>query len=82
MAAIRNHINPAIGQHRLDQLTRADIVKLTGQLQDCLAASTVHNVVSVLRRMLAEAVRQGLIKSSPCNVIDLPRKSSPRQQHS
>lgn len=66
-AAVRTHIAPILGQHRLDKLTPAEVdawvtVLLKGTpKRPPLAPSTARRCLVVLRKALGYALRQGFI---------------------
>lgn len=71
--AIRRHLVPGLGAHRLDRLEPHHIEKLYRQLGERLSASSVHGVHRVLRAACNEAVRRGVIASNPVLIARSPR---------
>lgn len=72
-AVITNHLNPAIGAHRLVDLSPLDVRTMMATLKG--APKTRRNVLVVLRKALREAVRSELV---PRNVaspeyVDAPK---------
>lgn len=71
--SIRRHVLPRIGRRALSSLRTEDVDRLIAELEaDGKAPGTVRNVVVPLRKMLADAVRQGLILVNPAARADLP----------
>ena len=73
---IKNHINPAIGHIRLQQLRNVDIQRFYNALLDGgLSAKTIKNIDAVLSKGLNDAIKQGLIVQNPRNInIELPKQ--------
>jgi integrase len=70
---LRKHVLPRIGQRALSSLGTEDVDRLIAELEaDGKAPGTVRNIVVPLRKMLADAVRQGLILVNPAARADLP----------
>jgi Phage integrase, N-terminal SAM-like domain len=70
---MRRHVLPRLGTRTLSSLRTEDVDRLIAELEsEGKAPGTVRNVVVPLRKMLADAVRQGLILASPAARADLP----------
>jgi Phage integrase, N-terminal SAM-like domain len=70
---LRVHVLPRLGQRTLASLRTQDVDRLITEIEaEGKAPGTVRNVVVPLRRMLADAVRQGLIVVNPAARADLP----------
>lgn len=70
---LRRHVVPRLGERKLSSLRTEDVDGLIAALEaDGKAPGTVRNVVVPLRKMLADAVRQGLIFANPATRADLP----------
>jgi integrase len=70
----RVHINPTIGQARLESLQPHTIQALYNKMSDSgLSAKTVKNVHGVLHRALAQAQLCGYLRSNPSGACILPR---------
>jgi integrase len=70
---LRRHVLPRLGTRTLSSLRTEDVDRLIAELEaEGKAPGTVRNVVVPLRKMLADAVRQGLILASPAARADLP----------
>jgi integrase len=64
---------PRLGQRALSSLRTDDVDRLIAELEaEGKAPGTVRNVVVPLRKMLADAVRQGLPLANPAARADLP----------
>jgi hypothetical protein len=71
---LRRHVLPRLGDRALASLRTADVDRLADLEADGKAAGTVRNVVVPLRKMLADAVRQGLIVANPAARAGLRRQ--------
>jgi integrase len=70
---LRRHVLPRLGARTLSSLRTEDIDRLIAELEaEGKAPGTVRNVVVPLRKMLADAVRQGLLLANPAVRADLP----------
>ena len=71
--ALLTHIAPHLGERTLASLRTEDIDALIAALEaDGKAPGTVRNIVVPLRKMLADAVRQGKLVANPAARADLP----------
>jgi integrase len=71
--ALLLHIGPRLGERTLASLRTEDVDVLIAALEaDGKAAGTVRNIVTPLRKMLADAVRQGKLVANPAAKADLP----------
>ena len=71
--ALELHILPTLGALPLAGITAAQIDQLIATLEDeGRAAGTIRNTITPLRKLLADAHRQGLITSNPAAQADLP----------
>lgn len=68
---LNQHLLPAFGDRRLDQITSEHIQRLKLQL-DKRSAKTVNNVLTVLNTLLKKAVEWGVIERVPCAIKLLP----------
>jgi len=72
--AVRRHLIPGIGSHRLDRLQPEHIEKLYARLRgNGLKPATVHQVHRTLRAALNEALRRGQIVRNPAVIAKAPR---------
>jgi integrase len=70
---LRTHVLPRLGSRTLSSVRTQDVDRLIAELEaDGKAPGTVRNVVVPLRKMLADAVRQGLLLANPAARADLP----------
>jgi integrase len=78
--AVRVHIIPSLGKIALQRLTRAEIKTMCHDLQvggyregrstgKALSPKTVHSVALTLRKALADAVADGLLRSNPAEAV-------------
>jgi len=71
--ALLTHVSPRLGARTLASLRTEDIDALIASLEaEGKAPGTVRNIVTPLRRMLADAVRQGRLVANPAAGADLP----------
>jgi integrase len=72
--AVRRHLIPGIGAHRIDRLQPEHIEKLYAKLRARgLKPATVHQVHRTLRGALNEALRRGQIVKNPAVIAKAPR---------
>lgn len=70
---LRNHVLPRLGDRVLSSLRTEDVDRLIAELEaDGKAPGTVRNVIVPLRKLLADAVRQGVLVANPAARADLP----------
>lgn len=73
-SAVRRHLIPGLGAHRIDRLQPEHIERLYAKLRATgLASGTVHHVHRTLRAALNEAVRRGRLASNPATIARAPR---------
>lgn len=74
-----NHLGPALGHHKLKNLTRAEVRRLYAEKGKTLSARSVDYVHVTLQKALSQAVRDDLI---PRNVAsgERPRSSRARME--
>jgi integrase len=70
---LRRHVLPRLGSRTLSSLRTDDVDELIAELEaEGKAPGTVRNVIVPLRKLLVDAVRQGLIVANPAARADLP----------
>jgi integrase len=70
----RRHVEPLIGQVRLEQLRPSDVTRLMLHLETAgKAASTRRNCYAALRGALDDAVINGLIAANPASRVKRPK---------
>jgi integrase len=70
---LRKHVLPRLGDRELSSLRTEDVDAVIAALEaEGKAPATVRNVVVPLRKLLADAVRQGLLLANPAARADLP----------
>ncbi|MGW6284955.1 tyrosine-type recombinase/integrase [Streptomyces sp. NPDC055107] len=73
-AAVRKHLIPALGGHRLDKLGPEHIERFYGRMQaDGRRAGTIHQIHRTFRTALNEAVRRGHLARNPVQLAKAPR---------
>ncbi|MFG3492449.1 tyrosine-type recombinase/integrase [Streptomyces sp. NPDC047972] len=74
--AVRTHLIPALGAHRLDKLGPEHIERFYGRMQaDGRRAGTIHQIHRTFRTALNEAVRRGHLARNPVQLAKAPRVS-------
>ncbi|MFD8419068.1 tyrosine-type recombinase/integrase [Streptomyces sp. NPDC059668] len=74
--AVRKHLIPALGAHRLDKLGPEHIERFYGKMQaDGRRAGTIHQIHRTFRTALNEAVRRGHLARNPVQLAKAPRLS-------
>ncbi|NED34823.1 site-specific integrase [Streptomyces sp. SID8499] len=74
--AVRKHLIPALGAHRLDKLKPEHIERFYGRMQaDGRRAGTIHQIHRTFRTALNEAVRRGHLARNPVQLAKAPRVS-------
>ncbi|MGH3015110.1 MAG: tyrosine-type recombinase/integrase, partial [Gaiellaceae bacterium] len=72
-SVLERHVFPRLGTRPLGSLRTADVDALIHELEaEGKAPGTVRNVIVPLRKLLADAVRQGLLIANPAANADLP----------
>jgi hypothetical protein len=74
---LRVQIVSAFGEVALGKITRLSVQSWIDSLAQVLGARTVRDAYRVFAGFMREAVRQGLIRESPCYSIVLPRVARP-----
>src|ERR1700737_2389421 len=64
---LRNHLVPALGKLKLDEIGTAQVQKLKGRLSK-RKPKTVNNVLNTLSVILRIAVKWGVIERMPCHI--------------
>jgi integrase len=78
---LERFVSPELGDRRLDQITRADILALIGRLRsDGCAATTVRNAIVPLRAIYRWANDQEWTTRNPTRGIPSPGVSSARRE--
>ncbi len=71
--ALRVHLFPALGSHRIASVRRSTIQGFVKQLEGKLSPGSVRNVYEVTAQLFAAAVEDRVLSSSPCRRIALPK---------
>lgn len=72
--AVRKHLIPALGAHRLDKLRPEHIERFYGKMQAAgRRAGTIHQIHRTFRTALNEAVRRGHLGRNPVQLCKAPR---------
>ncbi len=76
---IRTHINPHIGQVRLEALRGIDVQRMYNELMDTgMAPKTIKNIAAVMHKAFSIAIKQDLINANPCDKAEIP--TAPRKE--
>lgn len=78
--AVRDVLNPAIGNLRFDEVRRRDVQAIVDQQRAIgRSGSAVHASIDPLRVLYRRAIRDELVTVSPCDHLDLPaRRAEPK----
>jgi integrase len=77
--AFAHYLNPKFESMQLSEIRRTHVKGLVGELVDQgLARNSIRNVLSPLRMMLREAVRDELIPSNPASDVEIPESAPVR----
>ncbi len=69
---MRNHVLPYFEDRGLAEITYADLERWVADRSEVIAPATLRVVFAWVRRIFADAVRQQIIRVSPCDGIELP----------
>lgn len=69
------HVNPVIGNVRLDKLTPAHIRRVTDRLEEGFSSTYALNAHRVMSTSFATAEREGRINRNPVKLTKAPRKA-------
>lgn len=76
-----NHIEPAIGHHRLDKLTLDHLETLYADMAAAgLSGSTRHQAHSIIRAALRDAVRRGHVSRNVAALVQPPSVGKPKTE--
>jgi len=79
---LRVHVVPALGHHRLDALTPADVQRwINAKRASGLSDRTVQLAHAVLRRALGQAVKWGEARRNVAALVDRPRVAHKEAEH-
>ncbi len=71
--ALLTHVSPRLGERTLASLRTEDVDAFIAELEaEGKAPGTVRNILTPLRKMLGDAVRQGRLLANPAARADLP----------
>lgn len=70
---LAHHITPVIGSRRLDQLSAVDIRRMHRSIENSCTAVAAHRL---LRRSLADAVREGVLPHNVADNVHEPRHTT------
>jgi integrase len=83
--AVRDHLIPALGHHRMRSLRPRDAQRAMDKISRSfvrggrlISSGSLNGIRAVLRTALAEARRQGVIHSNPARSLRLPPGAQPR----
>lgn len=71
---VRVHINPSIGKHPLQKVSRPILQTMIREKQaQGLSPTTIRHINATLKSALSRAVKDGTLLSNPAKLTDLPR---------
>lgn len=65
----KNHIKPAIGNRKIVDIEKREIIKLQQELSEKMKATTANAVITQLKTMLNDAVSDGILSQSPARGV-------------
>jgi integrase len=71
-SVVKTHLIPELGHKRLATLQPCDIRRMTITISGHRSTRTTQIAYNVLAKALKDAVREGLIRSNPCDRVDRP----------
>lgn len=71
-STVKTHILPELGHKRLSKLGAADVRRMTNAVAAHRSTRTSQIAYNVLAKALKDAVREGLLRSNPCDRVDRP----------
>lgn len=71
-SVVKTHLIPELGHKRLATLQPGDIRRMTITISGHRSTRTTQIAYNVLAKALKDAVREGLIRSNPCDRVDRP----------
>jgi len=74
----RSHIEPAFGDHPLDEVTRAEVERWKVALRTDHAPATVNRCFTLLRAMFNKAIAWNHLGESPCRGVRTLRENNER----
>ena len=81
-SSLRDHVYPALGARRLNEVRRQHVQQLVDDLIAAdKSASTVRNVLLPLRVVYRRAIRDGQVSVTPVANLDLPAMRGRREQY-
>lgn len=69
---LRNHVLPYFGDRQVGAIRTAHVEAWVAQTEQVIAPSTLRVVFAWLNRIMADAVRERLIRDNPCTGVELP----------
>jgi integrase len=72
------YVTPTFGHQAIGQITHEAVQRWVNTLAQEHAPGTTRNVFAVLRNVFNKGVKLGMVRTSPCANVDLPR--SPREE--
>lgn len=80
---LEDHIYPAIGDRKLDQIVRTTVKRLIADLHDKgLKRQTIHNILTPVKKAFQEAVDDSILKANPFSRTgELTRSGEDRRVH-
>lgn len=77
---VRNHLLPTFGDMPVGSIRTAHVEAWVARTEQVIAPSTLHVVHAWLNRIMADAVRERLLRENPCTGVELPEVVKPEIQ--
>lgn len=78
--AMRLHVLPYLGRHHLDQITKADLMRVIDRIADQGKLTQANRVRAFVTRFFNWATERDLVKASPAAAIPKPAKEVSRDR--
>jgi len=77
---LKKEVIPFIGQRKVKDVTRRDIVLLLDKICDRGSPVSANRVLSVIKKVFNFGVSRSILDSSPCTLMEKPTKEKPRDR--
>lgn len=71
---------PALGDRKVQDIKRKDIVHLLDKIMDRDAPTAANRNLQLLKQLFRFAIQRDMIEASPCAAVDYPAKEKPRDR--
>jgi len=73
-ALLRLHVFPKFGTRPIKSIKSIDVSEWVNEMAECSKGGTVKGAHGILRMVMKEAMRSGIVNSDPCAYTRFPRK--------